>query len=702
MSDLKQLSDRAGMNQEGGEELVALHRTMVRIRCLELGLRELFQEMRRKSAQESGSRLSAFEYGNPEAGPELQGNLELAIGQETVAGAVTLLRDTDYLGATHRAHHFAVSKGVPLQPMLAELFGRRTGLCGGRAGDFNLHDTNVNFENSPVIGQLIPVAAGHALAAQLDGRDEVAMISLGDGAINQGTFHEAANLAGLWDLPVIFLLENNGYALSVDIARSSPIPDRLYTRADSYGIPGVLVEGNDPLALRKAAAEAIARARTGGGATLIELRTDRQAGGFEGDRQLYRPEGEVEKLEARDPLRKLESELVEAGLMDQAAAEVAWADARAEVVEAIEFARSSPWPEPSDARRSVFAEKTPISPPDEPTANGEILARTFGDAIGAAVKIEMDLDEKVVVFAEDVARMGGIFGHLRGLEDRFGTSRVRDTPISEAGFIGAAAGAAAEGIRPVTELMTIDFFGVAMDQIYNYLAKVRYVSGGSRSVPMVILASAGNPLRQGVTHSQTLHGTFAHLPGLKVVMPATAEDAGGLLRTAIKDDDPVLYLFHRGLIADSPGKWNGGGEGITSIDPVPFGSAAVRRQGSDLTIVAASYMVSQAMHAAQSLERQGVAAEVIDLRTLVPLDRDTILESVGRTRRLLVLDEDYGSFGTSGEVIAQVAESGLGSDVVLRRVARAQTPIPYSRVLEDEVMPGEREIVTSALEMCGV
>lgn len=333
----------------------------------------------------------------------------------------------------------------------------------------------------------------------------------------------------------------------------------------------------------------------------------------------------------------------------------------------------------------------------------ETLARTFGEAISAGIAQEMERDASVVLFGEDVARYGGIYGHLQGLHARFGDDRVRDTPISEAGFIGAAAGAATRGVRPIVELMTVDFYGVAMDQITNYLAKLHYVSDGSRKAPMVILASTGNPLRQGVTHSQTLHGVFAHLPGLKVVLPSAAHETAGLLAAAIRDDDPVLFLFHRGLLGTRGNPWPDGEDG--AADPpevVPLGEAAVRRAGTDLTIAGVSFMVHQAMQAAAALSDEGIDAEVLDLRSLVPLDREALLRSVRKTGRLLVLDEDYRSFGMSAELMAIAVERAWDALATPpRRLARADTPIPYSRVLEDAVMPAIPEIVETARALVG-
>lgn len=327
---------------------------------------------------------------------------------------------------------------------------------------------------------------------------------------------------------------------------------------------------------------------------------------------------------------------------------------------------------------------------------------TCAEAIGEALASELERDPAVLVIGEDVGTMGGIHGHMRGLQERFGAERVLDTPISEAGFIGAAAGAAVAGMRPVVELMTIDFFGVAMDQIYNYLAKLHYASAGARRAPVTIIASTGNPLRQGVTHAQTLHGLFAHVPGLKVGFPASPADCKGMLTAAIRDDSPTLYLFHRGLLPlrGLPGR---GEEAVPEGEhEVEWGRARLRRPGTDLTILAGSFMVHEALRAVPLLEEQGIDAEILDLRSLVPLDEEAILASVERTGRVLVLDEDYRSFGASGELVALVAERLHGRLLAApRRLARADAPPPYNRALEDAVMPTPRKLVAAALELVG-
>ena len=325
-------------------------------------------------------------------------------------------------------------------------------------------------------------------------------------------------------------------------------------------------------------------------------------------------------------------------------------------------------------------------------------------AISEAIAQEMERDPSVFVMGEDVGKYGGIFGATQGLLERFGPERVMDTPISETAFLGATIGAAAEGLRPIAELMFVDFFGVAMDQIYNHLAKNTYMSGGAMKFPVVIMTAIGGGYSDAAQHSQTLYGLFAHVPGLKVVVPSNAYDAKGLMIQAIRDDNPVMYFFHKGLLGLG---WMPSPPSAATPVPeepytLPFGKAEVRRVGRDVTVVGVALTVHRAMEAAEELAAQGVELEVIDLRTLVPLDRETVFESVRKTGRLLVVDEDYRSFGLSGEVIASVVErdpSVLQAPPV--RVALPDVPIPYSRPLEQFVLPGKQHIVDAVKRMMG-
>jgi pyruvate dehydrogenase E1 component beta subunit len=308
----------------------------------------------------------------------------------------------------------------------------------------------------------------------------------------------------------------------------------------------------------------------------------------------------------------------------------------------------------------------------------------------------MERDETVFALGEDIGVYGGIFGATEGLLDQFGPERIMDTPISETGFIGAAIGAATNGLRPIAELMFVDFFGVCMDQIYNNMAKIHYFSGGNVKVPMVLMTAAGGGYSDAGQHSQTLWGTFAHLPGMKVVVPSSPYDAKGLMISAIRDDNPVLYIFHKGVLGLGWMANNPRATGHVPEDPytVPIGKAAVARAGTDVTVATISLSVHRALDAAEQLEKEGISAEVLDLRSLVPLDRDAILDSVRKTHRLLVVDEDYKSFGMTGEVITTAVEGAFDYlDAPPARIAIPDVPIPYSRVLEQFVLPDSDKIV---------
>lgn len=319
-------------------------------------------------------------------------------------------------------------------------------------------------------------------------------------------------------------------------------------------------------------------------------------------------------------------------------------------------------------------------------------------AIAEAIRQEMVRDQRVIVMGEDVGAFGGIFGASSGLWKEFGDDRVLDTPISEMGFVGAAVGAALEGMRPIVEVMFIDFIGACMDQVLNHMSKIPYMSGGQMKVPMVLMTAIGGGYNDAAQHSQCLYGMFAHLPGLKVVVPSTPYDAKGLMTTAIRDDNPVMYFFHKGLMGLP---WMSIIEASWAPVPeepytIPFGVADVKRQGKDVTIVTVSMMVHRALDAASALEKEGISAEVIDLRTLVPLDKAAVINSVKKTHKLLIVDEDYKSFGMSGEITSLVAEEALDYlDVPPKRLAVPDVPIPYSNTLEDFVIPSPASIAAA-------
>jgi pyruvate/2-oxoglutarate/acetoin dehydrogenase E1 component len=328
---------------------------------------------------------------------------------------------------------------------------------------------------------------------------------------------------------------------------------------------------------------------------------------------------------------------------------------------------------------------------------------TMAAAISEAIAQEMERDEKVFVLGEDVGKYGGIFSATQGLLDKFGKERIMDTPISETAFIGTAIGAAGEGLRPIVELMFVDFFGVCMDMIYNHMAKNIYMAGGNVQMPVVLMTAIGGGYNDAAQHSQCLYATFAHMPGLKVVVPSNAYDAKGLMTQAIQDNNPVVFMFHKGIMGLA---WMAYFEGSSNDVPeepytIPFGKANIVREGSDLTIVTLSQMVQKVRLAADELEQAGISAEVIDLRTLVPLDSQTIIDSVKKTGRLLIADEDYLNFGLTGEISAIIAErlDQIALKAPIARLGVPGIPIPYSRPLEQFAIPQTESIVAAARKL---
>lgn len=327
---------------------------------------------------------------------------------------------------------------------------------------------------------------------------------------------------------------------------------------------------------------------------------------------------------------------------------------------------------------------------------------TGNKAVAEAIALEMTKDPNVFVLGEDIGKYGGIFGATQGLLEEFGSERVMDTPISETAFIGAAVGAASEGMRPIAELMFVDFFGVCMDQIYNHMAKIPYMSGGNVKLPMVLMTAVGGGYSDAAQHSQTLYATFAHLPGMKVVAPSTPHDLKGMMISAIRDDNPVVFMFHKTLQGLG---WMDQVDASVGHVPeesytVPLGKANIVREGTDVTIVGIQMMMHHALAAAEELAEQGINAEVIDLRSLVPLDKETILQSVRKTHRLIVVDEDYQSYGMTAEIAAVIAEEALYDlEAPVRRLAIPDVPIPYSRPLEQYVVPNTKTIVEAAVKL---
>ena len=617
-------------------------------------------------------------------------------GAEAVAAGVCAhLDNADMITSTHRGHGHCIAKGCDLSAMVAELYGRETGLCHGRGGSMHIADFDRGILGAnAIVGGGISLAVGGALAAQVKGDGRVAVSFFGDGAANEGIFHESLNLAAIWGLPVVFVCENNGWAESTPTSYATSVAD-IASRAPGYGIPGIVIDGADYLDVFEKAGVAIERARSGGGPTLIEAKITRMRGHYVGDPEQYRSRVERRAARAADPVASLGA-TVELGDY--------LTNVEAELDSAYESALAAPWPDPSTVQNYVLAPvregNTPASSPPATVREGSYL-----QGLNEGLFEAMRRDPSVIIIGEDIAggaglveplegAMGGTFGVTKGLMEEFGSERVRDTPISEAGFVGASVGAALAGLRPVVDLMWASFAPYCFDQIFNQAAKMRYMFGGQTDVPMVLRMAVGAGLRAGGQHSDTLYGLFAQIPGLKVVVPSTPADAKGLLLAAIADDNPVVFLEHMSLYRAT---------GPLPAEPyeLPIGRAAIVRAGDDATLIAVGSTVSLALQAAEQLrDAEGVSAEVIDLRTISPLDVETLTASVARTGRAVVIDESPPRCGIASEVAAVVTDAVFDRlQSPIARVTAANSPVPFSPPLEDAYLPSVDEVVRAVMHM---
>ena len=616
-------------------------------------------------------------------GGEVPGFVHLSIGQEASAvGACWPLAVADVITSNHRGHGHCLAKGLAPEPMMAELFARATGTNKGLGGSMHIADPDLGiFGANGIVAAGVPIAGGAALAIRLRKQRNVVVSFFGDGAVAQGAFHEAANLAALWKLPVVFFCENNGYAEFSPIADQHPVP--LAARAAGYGLEFVSVDGNDIEAVATAMTDIVARIRDGAGPVFVEAATYRWHGHYEGDPEKYRTKDELSQWQERDPLviarARLAGRGVEAAALRQVDAEVA-----ARIEAAVEAARQAPQPDIAVLRSSVYAPAPVIPEPDwQPSADGETF-RTM-DAVRLALEGELAADPDVFIAGVDVGKGGNVFALTRGLYARW-PERLLDTPISETAVMGLAVGGAMAGMKPVVELMYLDFLGVCFDQILNQAAKLRFMTGGKARMGLTIRTQFGGGRSSGAQHSQSLEALLAHIPGLTVVMPSTPADTYGLLRAAIRDPNPVIFIENRQ-------QYGAKGPKPPADYLLPLGKAKVVRPGTDATVVSVSRMVGEALAAAESLAAKGISVEVIDLRTVAPLDRPTILESLAKTNRLLIAHEGVTDFGIGAEIAALAVYEGFWTlDAPVMRVAPPPTPSPYAPNLEKQWLPDSHDI----------
>jgi 2-oxoisovalerate dehydrogenase E1 component len=578
---------------------------------------------------------------------------------------------------------------------MAELFGRQTGVSHGRGGSMHLFAPEVGLMGtSGIVGPCILQAAGAGYSFKLLKTDRVAVAFFGDGAVNNGAFHEGLNLASIYRLPVLFVCENNQFATEVPFQYAAGNPN-VADRGVVYGLPGVLVDGNDVLAIHEAAGEAVQRARGGDGPTLLECRTYRTRPHAEGMGDFsYRTREEVEEWKTRCPILRLKAHLLSEADVDSAAVDAIEAEIDDLVAEAHQFAEKSPWPDATKAARHVYAEPRATTSSQQPAAsmkaNREI---TFIQATLEGLTEEMAKNPGIFVMGEGCGKRGGNFKTTVGLYNRFGPDRVVDTPICERGFVGLGGGAAMTGTRPVIDFMFADFILDSIGEIVNQIAKMQYMSSGRLTMPILLRGCIGIGHSAATHHSGSYYPLYANFPGLRVVLPSTPYDAKGLLKRALNCDDPVIFLEHRELLAVK-------GPVPQEEYEIEFGRAAVVREGRDMTVVALSIMVHRTLKVMEQLARDGISVELIDPRTIAPLDIDTIAASVGKTGRLLIVDETFAPCGVGAEIAAQLIDRGFDDlDAPIRRLNGVQTPTPYSPPLEAAVVPDVKAIAQAIRDL---
>jgi pyruvate/2-oxoglutarate/acetoin dehydrogenase E1 component/TPP-dependent pyruvate/acetoin dehydrogenase alpha subunit len=637
---------------------------------------------------------------------ELQMQYYPAGGQEAIAaGLAPLMQREDYMVITYRCIHDIVAKGTPLKEIMAELFGRTTGTSKGKGGPMHLSDPASGLMvTTGIVGAGIPIANGLGLASQLRNDRRATIVTFGDGATSTGAFHEALGVAALWKLPVLFVCQNNQYAEYSAIADYTSNAD-FASRAGSYRIPGVRVDGTDPLQVYEAARAALERARRGEGPTLLEATCHRLQGHSFGSDESHMDAAALSAARKASPVATIRARLLESAADSEAEVEQLEAEVKREVSEAMTFARTSPVPPPAELYVDVFSDPGSIpeltnaramqgdaQPPPPGTRR-----LTFAAALSEALDQALGRDPRVFLLGEDIADpAGGVIKVTAGLSTKYGASRVRSTPIAETAIVGAAIGAALAGMRPVAEIMVNDFLQVCMDQVANHAAKLRYMSGGRTGVPLTIRTmSAGSAGSFGAQHSQSMEAWLTHTPGLKVVYPSTAYDAKGLLLACIDDDDPCVFFeplrsyFIEGNVP--PQEYR-----------IPLGVADIKRRGRDLTIVTYGAAVQESLAVADQLAKERVEVEVLDLRSLVPLDRGALIESVGRTGRALIVHAgvEFSGFGAELGMILHSSIPDLLKKPV-KRVGARYTPVPFAASLETLHYPTRERILAGARELLG-
>ena len=629
-------------------------------------------------------------------------------------GTAAALQPQDVLVPMHRSLGAHLVRGHSLHDIFLQAFlkadahtrGRDTGLHLGR------EHTNIIGMISP-LGSMNVVAAGIAYAERYLGNDAVTLTYIGDGGSSLGIFHEALNFIGVQKLPVVTVIENNQWAYGTPNEFQFAC-ETLASRGPAYGMPGVRIDGTDLTAVYEATREAVERARSGGGPTLIESMTMRVRGHAEHDSQHYVPPGEIDAWADRDPVDRFVAWVRDSGLLPDLDLDAMKAEIATTVRDAVDRARAMPDPDPETALVGVFSDGVELPVPDNgssatPAPGIEVVTAgarraaeaaagdspvelpevgatvTYLEAIRECLRHRLKSDPRVLMLGEDIGGMGGAFRITEGFLGEFGRDRIIDTPIAEGAIVGGAIGMAIRGLLPIGEMQFSDFVASTFNELVNNAGTFRYRVGVG--VPFVLRLPAGGGVGAGPFHSLNPEAWFAHAAGLKVVIPSTVEDAWGLMNAAIDDPDPVLYLeqkyFYRRLKGTLPARDH----------TVPLGKARVAREGKDATVVTWGIGVERSLAAAEVLASQGTDVEVIDLRSIVPWDQDAVAQSVRKTSRLMVVHEARRTCGFGAEVAAWASEELFEwLDAPVCRLASADVPIPSHKALEARVTPQVEDV----------
>ena len=690
----------------------------------------------------------------------IKGASHLYAGEEAVAvGATAAIERGDVIGSTHRGHGHCGAIGnkyaeseedrqTHWNRMMAELMGKETGYCKGRGGSMHIADVDKchNLGSTGIVGGNQAPAVGAAMAEKYKKTGKIVLSFFGDGSTNTGSFHEAMNMASTLAVPLVAIIENNLYGMSVPFSgsgidgatKASNIED-IAQRAAAYDVPAMIVDGQDALAVFLAVRKAAEKARKDNQMTIIEAKTYRWYGHSRSDPRAYRTKAEEKAWHDRDPITVLRDKLLTEKLCTQEQLDKIKDTAFNTIEAATKFGIDSPWPDIADLTKDVYVDETyPSELLDTDKALGAKVAEattafqaalasstaktkkeateqakgqintqfgmdvmTIGQAVTAAQGEELKRDENVFIMGEDVGLYGGAYQATRGLSAEFGTERVIDTAISEAAITGAAVGAALRGMRPVAEIMYVDFVTIAMDQLVHVGAYNRYMFGGKAKVPMVLRTEGGVGRCIAAHHSESLEAWLMHTPGLYVVMPSTPYDAKGLLKAAIQSDNPVIFIEHKATY---------GQLGAVPKDDyiIPLGVADIKKPGTDATIVSYSRMAMWSLEAAKVLASEhGIDAEVIDLRTLKPMDIDTVAESVRKTGRLITVSEGFCTCGAGREIAGRFMEYEFSDgshgfdylDAAPVNLAAADVPPPMSEPLETASIPSVQGITETVRKL---